>query len=252
MISAYHRPTDLKAALDLLGREQPLTIPIGGGSAFERRYPEPVDVVDLQALGLNVLKQQGNFLECGATATLEALRLQASLQPGLKQAIELEASHNLRQVASIAGSLVACDGRSPFAAAMLALDLQLELLPGEEKVSLGDLLPLRSERLKGKLICAARFPLNVHLAFQYTARTPADQPIVCAALAQWPSGRTRLALGGYGDAPMLAMDGPEPGGVQEAARNAYVNAGDEWASAAYRQDVAGVLALRCLEGASLA
>ena len=78
------------------------------------------------------------------------------------------------------------------------------------------------------------------------ARTPADRPIVCVAAARWPSGRTRLALGGFGAAPTLAMDGPEDSGAQIAAASAYSQAGDEWASAEYRSEAAGILALRCL------
>ena len=45
---------------------------------------------------------------------------------------------------------------------------------------------------------------------------------------------------------MLALDGPETGGLDVAARNAYSQAGDEWASAEYRQEMAGLLAVRCL------
>jgi hypothetical protein len=60
---------------------------------------------------------------------------------------------------------------------------------------------------QGWLIISISIPLNVKLSFEYVARTPADKPIVCAAVAQWNSGRTRLALGGYGKIPMLAMDG---------------------------------------------
>ena len=74
-----------------------------------------------------------------------------------------------------------------------------------------------------------------------------DKPIVCAALAQWNSGRTRLALGGYGSRPMLGMDGSESDAVDVAARNAFHEATDEWGSAEYRMDVAPTLAKRCLE-----
>jgi CO/xanthine dehydrogenase FAD-binding subunit len=162
----------------------------------------------------------------------------------LIRAIEHEATYNLRQVATVVGTLVAADGRSPFTAALLALDASLTLLPGEEQLSLGDLLPLRAELLQGKLITQITIPLNVQLAYEYVARTPADWPIVCAALAEWPSGRVRLALGGFGNAPTLAFDGTEADGLETAARSAYSHAGDEWASADYRQDVAGVLARR--------
>src|SRR5690606_22039911 len=90
-------------------------------------------------------------------------------------------------------------------------------------------------------------PLNVHLAYEYVARTPADRPVVCASVARWPSGRTRVALGGYGAAPVLVLDGPEPGGAEAAAADAYSDAEDEWASAAYRSEIASVLVRRCLE-----
>ena len=111
--------------------------------------------------------------------------------------------------------------------------------------NLGDFLPLRN--LEGSLITSITLPLNAKLAFEYVSRTPADKPIVCVALAQWNSGRTRLALGGYGKSPMLAMDGTEAEGIETAARNAFHEATDEWASAEYRVDVAATLAKRCLE-----
>jgi CO/xanthine dehydrogenase FAD-binding subunit len=38
--------------------------------------------------------------------------------------------------------------------------------------------------------------------------------------------------------------------LEIAARSAYSQVGDEWASAEYRQDVAGVLAARCLDTAA--
>jgi len=51
---------------------------------------------------------------------------------------------------------------------------------------------------------------------------------------------------------MLAMDGTEAEGAstssaEAAARNAFHEANDEWASAEYRIDVAATLAKRCLE-----
>ena len=43
------------------------------------------------------------------------------------------------------------------------------------------------------------------------------------------------------------MDGTEAEGVEAAARNAFHESNDEWASAEYRQDLAATLAKRCLE-----
>jgi CO/xanthine dehydrogenase FAD-binding subunit len=249
MIVEYYRPDSLDEALSLLARSGVTTQPLGGGTLLNRPSQERFAVVDLQALGLNTLEQRGNSWVLGATLTLQALLDHPGLPPALEAAIRHEASYNLRQVATLAGTLVSADGRSPFATALLALDASLELKSASipsEWVGLGDLLPVRTERLSGRLVTALTLPANAGLAYESVARTPVDLPIVCAALAQWPSGRTRLALGGFGGAPVLAFDGPEPGGLEVAARESYSHAGDEWASAEYRQDIARTLAQRCL------
>jgi len=246
MISEYHRPKTLDEATRLLSK--PDTRPLGGGTSLNRPSPERFAVVDLQALGLNKIHKSGNKLEIGATATLQALLDSAHIPPALQETIRLETTFNLRQMATVAGTLVACDGRSTFTTAMLALDAKVTVISNQSSViGLGDLLPFRADNLRDKLITKIVIPLNVKLAFESVARTPADKPIVCAALAQWPSGRTRLALGGWGKSPLLAMDGNEPGGVEEAARNAFAEAADEWAHAEYRSEVAAVLAKRCAE-----
>ncbi|MEW6400705.1 MAG: FAD binding domain-containing protein [Chloroflexota bacterium] len=258
MIHEYHRPQTLDEALALL--TQPNTVPLGGGTLLSQRTPfdyaqggpDPVSVVDLQSLGLNTVKKQGNNLEIGATTTFQQLLEDDNYCPkALKTALKLEATLNLRNSATVAGTLVSCDGRSTFATVMLALDAKLSVIPlqglrSEQSsvIGVGEFLPLRPRGL----ITSISIPLNVKLAFEYVSRTPADKPIVCAALAQWNSGRTRLALGGYGKSPLLAMDGTEAEGLEAAARNAFHEAADEWASAEYRSDVAAVLAKRCEAG----
>jgi CO/xanthine dehydrogenase FAD-binding subunit len=137
---------------------------------------------------------------------------------------------------------------------LLALDAKLEQTTlDDSKIesrtsNIGNFLPLRN--LQGALITSLTIPLNAKFAFEYVSRTPADKPIVCAALAQWNSGRTRLALGGYGKSPMLAMDGTEAEGMETAARNTFHEASDEWASAEYRTEIAATLVKRCLEAIS--
>ena len=255
MIVEYHRPETIEEALTLLSRSGILSIPMGGGSGIDRTTLEPIAVVDLQSLGLNTIRTRGNSIEMGATATLQKLLEFTHIQSALSQAIQQEANYNLRQIATIAGTLMIADGRSPFTTAMLALDAQLTMRTNkgqskDEKTGLGDLLPFRKERLTGSIIMQITIPHTVRLAYANVARTPADQPIVCVAVAAWPSGRTRVALGGYGAAPLLAMDGPEAAGADIAAQEAYSQAGDQWATAEYRREVAGVLVRRCVEEVS--
>jgi CO/xanthine dehydrogenase FAD-binding subunit len=244
MITTYHRPKNLDEALTLL--TQPNRIPLGGGTLLSKPAADPVEVVDLQALSLDSITRSGNNLEIGATVTLQQLLESVHCPEALKPALKLEAPLNIRNTATVAGTLVACDGRSTFAAVLLALDAKLDIRqsPQDSQVSnIGEFIPLRPRGL----ITSITIPVNVKLAFNYVSRTPADKPIVCAALAQWNSGRTRLALGGYGKAPMLAMDGTEAEGAETAARNAFHEAADEYGTAEYRVDIAGTLAKRCLD-----
>jgi putative selenate reductase FAD-binding subunit len=247
MIIEYHRPKTIEEALELLATSEIMTYPMGGGSALNQPLKESFAVVDLQDLGLNSINDRGNLLDLGATVTLQALMEVEGLQPALIQAVRHEAAYNLRQVGTLAGTLVASNGRSPFTTAFLALDAAITMHPREETHALGELLPLRAEILRGRLITHVTIPRNARLAYQAVSRTPSDQPIVCAAAARWPSGRTRVALGGFGKAPSMAFDGTEDSGAEVAARDAYSHAEDQWASAEYRREMAEVLTRRCLE-----
>ena len=249
MITAYHRPQTLDEALKLL--TQPNTLPLGGGTLLSQPTTDPVSVVDLQRLGLDSLRVKGNDLEIGATCTLQSLLESKDCPAALKAAIKLEAPLNIRNTATVAGTLVSADGRSPFATMLLAMDAKIDRRPLTADHGLPPIVHGLSDLLLTRphgLITSITIPLNTKIAFEFVSRTPADKPIICAALAQWNSGRTRLALGGYGKSPMLAMDGTEADGLDTAAQNAYHEANDEWASAEYRMDVAATLAKRCLAG----
>jgi putative selenate reductase FAD-binding subunit len=201
-------------------------------------------VVDLQTLGLDSLRVKGNELEIGATVTLQRLLESEHCPEALKSALKLEAPLNIRNAATVAGTLVVADGRSTFACALLALDAKLSVFSEQLSViSVGEFLPLRPRGLIMQIV----IPLNAKFAFEYVSRTPSDKPIVCAALTQWTGARTRLAIGGWGKSPTLAMDGTEADGLDTAARNACHEATDDFGSAEYRMDVASTLAKRCLE-----
>jgi CO/xanthine dehydrogenase FAD-binding subunit len=247
MITAYHRPQSLDQALKLLARSSPLTVPLGGGTLLSHGQLEEIEVVDLQALGLNKITERGKNIHVGATTTLQQLLEFPKCPRAMMTALRLEAPLNLRNAATLGGTLVVCAGRSSFVTVLLALDSQLSLVRAQpETLGLGDFLPVRSFSRPRPLITGLDIPLAAKVEFDYVARTPADTPIVAVALAQWPSGRTRLAVCGYGDAPALAMDGSGNEGIESAARNAFHDATDPWGSAEYRMAVAATLSRRCL------
>ncbi len=244
MIREYHRPKTLEEALELL--QHPDAVPLAGGSWLSQQKERDVIAVDLQALGLNTIERRGQFIEIGAQVTLQQWLESEDCPEGMRLATSLEAPLNLRNTATVAGTIVTCDGTSPFVTALLALDARLVRYENgnqAQETLLGDFLPFRPRGL----ITTVRIPAQVKFAFEYVARTPLDVPIVCAALTCWPSGRTRLTLGGWGEHPRLAMDGAGAEGLEIAARNAFYEAGDERASAEYRREVAAVLARRALQ-----
>src|SRR5688572_14801391 len=194
MITTYHRPKTLDEALTLL--TQPNTVPLGGGTLLSKPGTDPVSVVDLQLLKLDSITPKGNDLEIGATCTLQSLLESEHCPPSLKTAIKLEAPINVRNSATVAGTIVSGDGRSTFVTALLALDAKLEIKVVKKSQTFG-ISEYILTKPKG-LITSISIPLNVKFAFEFVSKTPSDKPIVCASLAQWNSGRTRLTLGGYG------------------------------------------------------
>jgi CO/xanthine dehydrogenase FAD-binding subunit len=246
MIVEYNRPQSIEEALDLLGHPEKRVYPLGGGTVLSCHSEPGSSVVDLQGLGLDKVSKDGSEIQLGATCTLQKLLNDPLVPSGLKPLIKKETNINLRQTATLAGALISADGRSTLGMAMLALDATMIWLPGKVKVSYGDWLSIRGRRKDGLLISGITIPGNVKLLFEFVSRTPEDLPIVCAALAQWPSGRTRVALGGYGSAPIMAFDGPDSLGTKSAVMNAYIHAEDNKASGEYRSKIAGILVQRLL------
>jgi CO/xanthine dehydrogenase FAD-binding subunit len=248
MIVEYSRPTHLDEAIGLLTRKTPKTFPLGGGTRLRNKNLGDIAVVDLQALGLDRIQASGVNLDIGATVKLQALLNHPKTPSALQKALVNLGGLNLRNQASVAGEIVSCDGRSALITGMLAMNAHLIWLPGEKKVSLGDYLALRGNWDGGALIGSVELPLNGTLSLEIAARTPLDQPILCVAICRWPSGRTRVALGGYGKSPILAMDGPEAGGAEMAVQNAYLHAEDKWASGEYRSRAAAALLRQMIGG----
>ncbi|MDR3574946.1 MAG: FAD binding domain-containing protein [Anaerolineaceae bacterium] len=247
MIVEYHRPKTLEETLVLLGRTGLPTYPLGGGTFLSQHTTEACAVVDLQSLGLSSIEKQGNMLILGATAALQSLYESSEIPSELKGVIYKEHSSNLRRTATIAGTLVTADESSPMAAALLALDAHLKWAPGEEEIGLGDWLPLRHKWSKGKLMLSISISTQAKLLYEGVSRTPGDRPIVCVAIGKWSSGRTRVVIGGFGSAPLLAMDGPEARGAESAikiAHSQYIKPGN---NKTYQLEITKILVHRLLE-----
>ena len=247
MIGEYYRPNSIEKVLNLLTQKSEGLRPMGGGTLLSRQQNDTYGVVDLQSAGLDRIETDGQRIKVGATVRLDMMLAHPEVDSEIKRAIRQDASENIRNMATLGGWLVSSDGRSSFSTVLLASDTSLTWQPNSVRVRMGDWLPVREMESPGVLITEAEWLLRPKLAFEYVARSPKDRPTLIVAAAQWDSGRTRIALGGFGPTPILAMDGPDDGGADAACRDACIEAEDVWASAAYRRGVAPKLALRCLE-----
>ncbi len=243
----YHRPQTLDEALELLEHG----VPLAGGTRLTPGLRGVEALVDLQDLALDQIEITDSILEFGGTATLQGLVDNGSRLPdALIQAARLEAGWNIRNKATVAGTIVTGDGRSPLLTVLLALGTALELAPGGDRISLRDAFDRGADRTGGKLITALRAANPGRLEYAQVARSPADRPQICAAVAVDPSEKhVRIALGGYGAHPSLlpndrALKAKE---AADLARDMYGEAGDQWARADYRSSAAATLVGRLLK-----
>src|SRR5690606_25775146 len=127
MITTYHRPKTLDEALSLL--TQPNTVPLGGGTLLSKRTSDSVSVVDLQLIELDTITKKGNELVMGATSKLQTLLESEHCPETLKTALKLEAPLNIRNSATVAGTIVSSDGRSTFVSMLLSMDAKIDCTP---------------------------------------------------------------------------------------------------------------------------
>ncbi|MCK5634143.1 MAG: FAD binding domain-containing protein [Anaerolineales bacterium] len=250
----YHRPKTIKEAVALMEKG----VPLAGGTALTPQRYKIDAVIDLQDLKLDVLKVGKSEIRIGATVKLESLiKAQDELPQALIQACRQEAALNIRNAATVGGVVMTGDGRSPLLTALLALDASVITEPGNNPEPLHKLLENRDGMREPRLIVALELVRPNRMAYQQVSRSPADRPLVCLAIAEVhaPKGKSNViaALGGCGEWPirLTKLEEALEKGASHAeaaafAAKAYSDAGDAFASAAYRAEIAGVLARRLL------
>ena len=90
----------------------------------------------------------------------------------------------MRNQATLAGSVVTGDGRSPLLAVLLALDASVHLEPGTVECALQDFLSQRPGSVLGRLIVALDLALGARLGYR---GWPAARPIDRWCVPPWPA-----------------------------------------------------------------
>jgi CO/xanthine dehydrogenase FAD-binding subunit len=238
LVAAYHRPTDLAEALDLLA--DPRRVPLAGGTVLNAdRVPSHLEAVDLQDLGLDsattVETADGPRLAVGAMVRLEMLR---RLLPDdlIAEAARRELPSGLRTLATVGGTIAVADPDSVLLAALLVSDCTVDTADGSTR-SLSDVLSQPGRTLVTGIHCTVGGSGSLHA----TGRTPMDTPIV-AAVGRRVGDRVTVALTGVAPTPVL-VDPSDPTGAIEPRS-------DFRGSAEYRRRLATVLTDRVMEEVS--
>lgn len=236
LMTAYHRPTTVGTALELLS--EPHRVALAGGTLLNAdREPSRLEAVDLQALGLKEIEAAGEQVRLGAMATLDEMSQSSLLPEWLRALARAEAPSTLRTLATVGGLVARRRSDSLLLAALLVHRGRVALAgPDGAGENEADLARILGEGVPaGALIIAVTIDPTGAAAVAATGRTPADVPIV-AAYGRRTGGTVTVALTGVAPVPVLADDADPAAGLAPE--------GDFRGSAEYRLELARVLARR--------
>jgi CO/xanthine dehydrogenase FAD-binding subunit len=197
-IVGYHRPVTISDAVALL--DDDLRLPIGGGTSIRHDGGgPPVEVVDLQALGLGAIVAEGDRVRLGATATLQQLTDANAVPDLVRRVAKAEQPSAMRTITTVGGTIGAADPESVLLAVFVVHDALVRFADGRD-VELSTVLD--GGMLRGDLIVSVSLVAAGRGSLASTARTPADTPIV-AAVGRVVDGGTVVALTGVGPVPRV-------------------------------------------------
>lgn len=270
----YHRPKTIGAALKILARTSPRTIPLAGGAwLVARRDPSIQAVVDLSGLNLAFVEKSARRVRLGAMTTLQTLVEHPLVQEVggslLSDASRQSAPLSIRNVATLGGTMVVGEGTSEVLLALLALDARVVIRsPLRLEITLEAFLAGRPAQLTPHALISEVYlptlPRGSGTALKEISRTPRDRPIVNAAAVVVRKRQTcrmaRLALGGIGPHPirlpdieaaisLQKIDEPVLTQVADTISSSINSLSDTRASIEYRRKMAGIVVARALQQA---
>jgi CO/xanthine dehydrogenase FAD-binding subunit len=194
MISEYHRPAKIEEVLALLSRKTPKTVPLGGGTSISQsRQKEDLAVVDLQSLGMREIEVSDGKLNIGANVTLQQFIANNQVSTAFRTAAQMECNYNLRQMATIGGTIASFSGRSAFHALLLATEAEIELEPRKNILRYSEFIKPEKHAEPG-FISSISIPLQTKTALRSISRTPESESILCVCGGIDSAGLIRITI----------------------------------------------------------
>jgi len=224
---AYHAPTTLGQATELLADLQDDATPLAGGQSLiplmNLGLARPKSLVDLGGIKeLYGIDSTPQHLAISAMTTQRQAETSKAVKVGapmVAHALTMVGFRPTRSRGTVVGSLTHADPAAEIPTVALALDATIRLVStaGERDVAVDDFLVsyFTTQRQPSELVVDVRFPNRfTGWGFAEFRRRTGDFAIVLAAVAIEPNGKIRIALGGVAERPVRA---PEA----EAALNAH-------------------------------
>jgi CO/xanthine dehydrogenase FAD-binding subunit len=196
-VKTYYRPKNVTEALQLLQR--PSTTLLAGGTQLIAHLDEPIDVIDLQAVGLNQIEVTNDTITLGAMVRLQAVVAHGEVPELVRQMGLREGPNTFRHMGTVGGVVATADPESELYAALLIHEgvVTVQTSAGEAHV------PLAEFELGEKvLITAVTLERHGQTAGDRVARTLADRPIV-AVVGRRVGEDVMLAVCGVAERPVL-------------------------------------------------
>ena len=242
-LKAYHRPSSIEEALQLLARPQVSTAVVAGGTSLNARLSDSIEeVVDLQGVGLDEVERNGNRLTLGAMVRIQSLVENSQVPALVRDLAHREGPNTFRNQGTVGGLVTAADPESELLAALLVFEAEVEIRStgGARRLVLPDFLAGLPAVLDGSLITSVSLTVTGQGAAERTARTPADSPIVAAVGRRDGQGQVHLALCGVAQTPILVS--PDA----DQLKSQLNPPGNFRGSSEYRRQIAAVLARRVI------
>ena len=275
----YSRPESLDDALRLLGESGNDAKVLAGGQSLvpllSMRLAAPRQLVDINRVSeLAYVRVDENTVRVGALARqadVERDDRAAAVQPLLRQALRLVAHPTIRNRGTVVGSLAHADPAGELTAVLAVLGgaVRLASARGDRTVAAEQFFvgPLSTSAAADELVVEASFPARPPRngsAFVEVSRRHGDYAICGVAVCVTVDEDGELQAGkaafiSVGPTPVVVelsepVAGTHPGGdlsdVHDAVCAAVTPEPDIHASAEYRRQLAGVLAVRAIREAA--